>query len=127
MLAVLKSCHRCLAAEASGQGLDGGRVGVLEGVKLPIMVEECFDKHPDVPRTPRGRPLPVDMVEGTWVWGGVPEKLEKGHPFARKQMCPCLQYGLENEEGGVLIGKLDDTGGTWHRGKVEVFGSHGGW
>ena len=33
-LAVLKSCNRRLAAEAPGQGLDCGRVGVLDGVKL---------------------------------------------------------------------------------------------
>jgi hypothetical protein len=47
--------------------LDGGRVGVLEGVKLPIMAKERFNKQPVVPGMPRGCPLPVDTVEGTWV------------------------------------------------------------
>ncbi len=68
-LAVLESHHRRLAAEVPGQGLDGGRVGVLKGVQLPIMAEECFDKRLDVPGMPRLGPLPVDMVEGTWVGG----------------------------------------------------------
>ena len=67
MLPVLESCHRRLPAEAPGQGLDGGRVGVLEGVKLPIIAKECFNKQPVVPGMPRGCPLPVDTVEGTWV------------------------------------------------------------
>ena len=75
MLAVLKSRNRRLAAEAPGQGLDGGRVGVQDGVKLPIMAEERFYKQLDDPGVPRGCPLPEDRVEGTWVWGGVPEKL----------------------------------------------------
>ena len=74
-LAVLESCNRRLAAEAPGQGLDGGRVGVQDGVKLPIMAEERFYKQLDDPGVPRGCPLPEDRVEGTWVWGGVPEKL----------------------------------------------------
>jgi hypothetical protein len=91
------------------------------------MAEESFDRRLDVPGMPRLRPLSVDMVEGTWVWGGVPEKLDKGCPFASRQMCPCLQDGLKNEEGSVLVGRLDDTGSAWHRGKVEAFGSHGGW
>jgi hypothetical protein len=64
-LAVLKSCNRRLAAEAPGQGLDCGRVGVLDGVKLPIMAEDRINKQPDVPGVPRGRPLPEDRVEGT--------------------------------------------------------------
>jgi hypothetical protein len=34
---------------------------------------------------------------------------------------------LKMTEGSVLFGRLDDTGGAWHRGKVEAFGSHGGW
>ncbi len=127
MLAILESHHHRLAAEAPGQGLDGGRVGVLEGVELPIMAEERFNKRLDVPGMPRLGLLPVDMVEGTWVWGGVPEKLDEGCPFASRQMRPCLQDGLKNEEGSVLIGRLDDTGGARHRGKVEVFGGHGGW
>ena len=75
----------------------------------------------------RGRPLSEDTVEGTWVWGGVPEKLDKGHPFASRQMRPCLQDGLKNEEGSVLIGGLDDAGDARHRGKVEAFGGHDGW
>jgi hypothetical protein len=76
---------------------------------------------------PRGCQLPEDMVEGTWVWGGVPEKLDKGRPFASRQMHPCLQDGLKNEECNVLIDGLGDTGNTWHRGKVEAFGGHDGW
>ena len=126
-LAVLESRNRRLVAEALGQGLDGGREGVLEGVKLPIMAEEHFNKCLDVPGAPRGRPLPEDMVEGTWVWGGVPEKLDKICPFSRRQMRPCLQDGLKNEESSVLIGGLDDTGGARHRGEVEAFGGHRGW
>jgi hypothetical protein len=107
--------HRCLVAEAPGQGLDGGRVGVLEGVKLPIMAEERLDSCLlDVPVMPRLGTLPVDMVEGTWVWGGDPEKLDEGCPFASRQMCPCLQDGLKNEEGGVFFGRLDDMGGARH-------------
>ena len=73
-LAVLKSCHRCLAAEALGQGLDDERVGVLVGVKLPIMGEEHFNKQLDVPRTPRLGPLPVDMVEENLGLGGTPRE-----------------------------------------------------
>ena len=42
-------------------------------------------------------------------------------------MRPCLQDGLKNEEGSVLVGGRDDTIGARHRGKVEVFGGHGGW
>jgi hypothetical protein len=126
-LAVLESRHHHLAAEAPGQGLDGGRVGVLKGVELPIMAEERFDKRLDIPGMPRLGPLLVDRVEGTWVWGGVPEKLDKGRPFASRQMRSCLQDGLKNEEGNVLVGGLDDTGSAWHRGKVKAFGGHGGW
>jgi hypothetical protein len=126
-LAVLKSCNRRLAAEAPGQGLDGGRVGVLDGVKFPIMAEERIDKRLDVPGAPRGRPLPEGTVEGTWVWGGVPEKLDEGRPFASRQMRPCLQDGLKNEEGSVLVGGLGDTGDARHRRKVEAFGGHDGW
>ena len=59
-------------------GLDGGRVGVLDGVKLPIMAEERINTRLYVPGAPRGRPLPEDTVEGTWVWGEIPEKLDKG-------------------------------------------------
>ena len=76
---------------------------------------------------PRGRPLLVHTVEGTWVWGGVPEKLDEGRPFASRQMRPCLQDGLKNEEGSVLVGGLDDRGNARHRGKVEAFGGHDGW
>ena len=43
-LAVFESRNRRLVAEELGQGLDGGRVGVLKGVNLPIMVEEHFSK-----------------------------------------------------------------------------------
>ena len=126
-LAVLKSCNHCLIAEALGQGLDGGRVGVLEGVELPIMAKEHFNKCLDVPRAPRLGPLPEDMVEGTWVWGGVPEKLHKIRPFSRRQMRPCLQDGLKNEESSVLVGGLDDTSDARHRGEAEAFGGHRGW
>ena len=42
-------------------------------------------------------------------------------------MCPRLQDRLKNEEGSVLIGGLDDTGDTWHRGEVEAFRGHDGW
>jgi hypothetical protein len=66
-LPVLESCHRRLPAEAPGQGLDGERVGVLEGVELPIMAKERFNKQSVVPGMPSGRPLPVDTVEGTSV------------------------------------------------------------
>ena len=45
--------------------------------------------------------------------------LEKGCPFASRQMRPYLQDGLKNEEGSVLVGGLDDTGDARHRGKVE--------
>jgi hypothetical protein len=38
LLVVLENCHHRLAAEAPGQGLDGGMVKVLEGVKITIMV-----------------------------------------------------------------------------------------
>ncbi len=58
-LVVLESCHCSLAAKAPGQGLDGGKVGVLEGVQLPIMAEERFDNRLDVPGTPRLVPLSV--------------------------------------------------------------------
>ena len=61
------------------------------------------------------------------MWGGLPEKLDKVHPFSIRQMRPCLQDGLKNEEGSVLVGGRDDTIGARHRGKVEVFGGHGGW
>ena len=105
-LADLKSRNRRFAAEAPSQGLDGGWVGVLNGVELPIMAEECFNKQLDVPGTPSCRPLPEDTVEGTWVWGGVPEKLDKGMPFDSRQMRPCLQDGLKDEEGSVLVGGL---------------------
>jgi hypothetical protein len=60
--------------------------------------------------------------EGTWVWGGFPEKLDEGRPFASRQMRPCPQDGLKDEEGSVLVGGLGDTGDAWHRGKVEAFG-----
>jgi hypothetical protein len=120
-LAVLKSRNRRLAAEAPGQGLDGGRVGVLDGVKLPIIAEEHINKQLDVPGAPRGRPLPEDTVQGTWVWGGFPEKLDEGRPFASRQMRPCPQDGLKDEEGSVLVGGLGDTGDARHRGKVEAF------
>ena len=43
-LTVLESRNRRLAAEAPGQGLNGGRVGVLDGVELPKMVEERINK-----------------------------------------------------------------------------------
>ena len=58
-------------------GLDGGRVGVLDGVKLPIMAEEQINKLLDVPGSPRER---------TCVLGRVPEKLGKGMPFDSRQM-----------------------------------------
>ena len=90
-LAVLKSRNRRLAAEAPGQGLDGGRVGVLDGVKLPIMAEERINKQLDVPGAPRGRPLSEDTVQGTWVWGGFPEKLDEGRPFASNKCAPVLR------------------------------------
>jgi hypothetical protein len=108
-------------------GLAPYHVGDLDSVELSIMMKERSNKRPDVHGTPRGRPHPVDMVEGTWVWGGVPEKLDEGHPFASRQMRPCLQDGLKNEEGSVLVGGLDDTGNARYRGKVEVFGGHDGW
>jgi len=126
-LAVLESRDRRLAAEAPGQDLDGGRVGVLDGVELPIMAEERINKRLDVPGAPRGHPLPEDTVEGTWVWGGVPEKLDEGRPYASRQMCPRLQDRLKDEEGSVLVGGLDDTGDARHRGEVEAFGGHDGW
>ena len=91
MLAVQESHNSRLIAEALGKGLDGGRVGVLEGVKLPIMAEEHFNKCIDVPRTPRLGPLPVDMVEGTWVWGGLPVKLDEVRPFSSRQMHPVFR------------------------------------
>jgi hypothetical protein len=72
-LVVLESCHHCLTAEAPYQGLDGGRVRILEGVKITIMVEERVNNQPHVPGTPRLRPPPVDMVEGTLSWGCFPE------------------------------------------------------
>jgi len=118
---------RRLAAEAPDQGLDGGRGGVLDGVKLPIMAEERINKQLDVPGAPRGRPLPEDRVEGTWVWGGVPEKLDEGCPFASRQMHPRLQDRLKNEKGSVLVGGLGDTGDAWHTRKVEAFGGHDEW
>ncbi len=59
--------------------------------------------------------------------GGVPEKIDKGMPFNSRQMCPCLQDGLKDEEGSVLVGGLGDTGNARHRGKVEAFGGHDGW
>ena len=90
------------------------------------MVEERINKRFDIPGAPSGRPLPEDMVEGTLVWGRFPEKIDEGRPFPRRQMCPCLQDALKNEEGGVLVGRLDDTGGTRHRGEVEAFGGHDG-
>jgi hypothetical protein len=96
-LADLESRNCRLAAEAPSQGLDGGRVGVLDGVELPIMAEKRFNKQLDVPGTPGCRPLTKDTVEGTWVGGGVPEKLGKGRPFASRQMRPCLQDGLKDE------------------------------
>ena len=68
-LAVLESRNHRLTAEAPGQGLNGGRVGVLDGVELPTMEEECINKQLDIPGAPRGRPLPEDTVEGIWVWG----------------------------------------------------------
>ena len=40
----LESRNRRLIAEALGQGLDGGRVGVLDGVKLPKMAEKRINK-----------------------------------------------------------------------------------
>jgi hypothetical protein len=126
-LADLESRNRRLIAEALGQGLDGGRVGVLEGVELSIMAKEHFNKCLDVPGAPRGRPLPEDAVEGTWVWGGVPEKLDEVHVFYSRQMRPCLQDGLKNEEGSVLVGGLGDTSDARHRGEVEAFGGHRGW
>ena len=116
MLAVLERRNHHLVAEALGQGLDGGRVGVLEGVKLPIMAEEHFNKCLDVPGAPRGHPLPEDMVEGTWVRGVVPEKLDKVCPFSSRQMGPCLQDGLKKKEGSILVGELNDTSDTRHRG-----------
>jgi hypothetical protein len=42
-------------------------------------------------------------------------------------MRPCLQDGLKNEEGSVLVGGLGDTGDARHRGEVEAFGGHDGW
>jgi hypothetical protein len=126
-LAVFESRNRSLTAEATSQGLDGGRVGVLDGVELPIMADERINKQLDVPGAPRGRPLPEDTVEGTWVWGGVPEKLDKEMPFDSRQMRPCLQDGLKDEEGSVLVGGQGDTGDAGHRGKVEAFGGHDGW
>jgi len=126
-LADLESRNRRLAAEAPSQGLDGGWVGVLDSVELPIMAEKRFNKQLDVPGMPSYRPLPEDKVEGTWVGGGVPETLGEGRPFASRQMRPCLQDGLKDELGSVLIGGLDDTSDAWHRGKVEAFGGHDGW
>ena len=67
-------------------------------------------------------PLSEDIVEGTWVRGGVPEKLDEVHPFSSRQMRPCLQDGLKNEEGSVLVGGLGDTSDAQHRGEVEAFG-----
>ena len=59
-------------------------------------------------------------------WGGVPEKLSKGMPFDSRQMRLCLQGGLKDEEGSVLVGGLGNTGNAWHRGKVEAFKGHDG-
>jgi hypothetical protein len=73
LLAVLESCHSCRAAEAPGQGLDGGRVRVLEGVKITIVVEECINNQPDVPQMPCLTPLTVDTIEGTLIRGCFPE------------------------------------------------------
>ena len=42
-------------------------------------------------------------------------------------MRPCLQDGLKNEEGSVLVGGLDDTSNARQRGVVEAFGGHDGW
>jgi hypothetical protein len=42
-------------------------------------------------------------------------------------MRPCLQDGLKNEEGSALVGGLNDTGSTMHRGKAEAFDNHDGW
>ena len=88
MLAVLESRDCRLAAEAPGQDLDGGRVGVIDGVELPIMADERINKRLDVPGALRGRPLPEDTVEGTWVWGGVPEKLDEGRPICQQANVP---------------------------------------
>ena len=41
-------------------------------------------------------------------------------------MRPCLQDGLKDEEGSVLVGRLGDTGDARHRGKVETFRGHDG-
>ena len=64
-LADLESCNRHLAADVPSQGLDGGWVGVLDGVELPIMAEKRFNKQLDVPGMPSCRPLPEDTVKGT--------------------------------------------------------------
>ena len=81
------------------------------------MAEERINKRLDVPGLPRER---------TCVLGGVPEKLGKGMPFDSRQMRPCLQGGLKDEEGSVLVGGLGDTGDARHRGKVEASGGHDG-
>ena len=94
---------------------------------LTKKLAKSANKALDVPGAPRGCPLPEDTVEGTWVWGGVPEKLDEGRPFSSRQMRPCLQDGTKNEEGSVLVGGLGDTGDARNRGKVEAFGGHDGW
>ena len=81
------------------------------------MAEERINKRLDVPGLPRER---------TCVLGGVPEKLGKGMPFDSRQMRPCLQGGLKDEEGSFLVGWLGDTGDARHRGKVEASGGHDG-
>jgi hypothetical protein len=73
LLAVLESHHSRLPVEAPGQGLNGGRVRVLKGVKISIVVEECINNQPDVPGMPCLTPLPVNTVEGTLIWGCFPE------------------------------------------------------
>ena len=47
-------------------------------------------------------------------------------PFDSRQTRFCLQGGLKDEEGGVLVGGLGNTGNAWHGGKVEAFRGHDG-
>ena len=93
---------------------------MLKVVVIAIMAKERIDDHPDIPRASRLGPLPVDIVEGSLIWGGIPEKADKCSPFARWHMHPSLLDGLQDEEGSILIGRQDDPGSAGHRGKTHA-------